>query len=268
MPRSMKVLDTFNKELGKIPFPAVYILFESKTKIYIGEAKDINNRIKTHLSTPEEKIKQWKTMIIINDGRPAVQSDFNDSVVRKSLELYLIKLFKANKYLVVAQGEPQNLNPSQKYTVESLIQELNFFLLKKNLIFKVLEEKGEEEIFTDDLIRLLEKSGHKVQSLGKYEGLVDNKKVYVRPGSKKPKGWQITFRGRFIKALEKGDGYLLVSRNGVLLIPLTVVQKAIFDKQAFLQDTIDIWITFEDDKTTLKYKDHILDVSEFILSTN
>lgn len=63
-----------------------------------------------------------------------------------------------------------------------------------------------------------------IQEWGTYEAIVDGKKVFIRPGSKKPKGWQITFRGRkpgsFIDSLHKGIGYLLVSRDGVLLIPL------------------------------------------------
>jgi len=245
-------------------------LFETKTKVYIGEAKDIYNRLDTHTAHPEDKIAKWKTAIVINDGRPAAQSDFNDAVIRRSLELYLIRLFKANKYEVVAQGEPQNLNPAQKYIVESLIEELNYFLLKKNIIYKVLEEKGEEEIFTDELIQILQKKGYTVQNLGKYEGRIDNKKAFVRPGSKKPKGWQITFRGRkpgsFIDSLVKGDGYLLVSRNGVLLIPLNIVQQAILDSKAYDQDTIDIWIVFSEEKITLKYKDNVIDVSPFSLS--
>ena len=79
------------------------------------------------------KIKNWSTALVINDGRPATQSDFNVAVVRKALELYLIKLFKANKYAVVAQEEPQKLNALQKFLVNSLREELNFFLLKKNV---------------------------------------------------------------------------------------------------------------------------------------
>ncbi len=130
---------------------------------------------------PEDKIKNWAKALVINDGRPATQSDFNDSVVRKALELYLIELFKANKYAVVAQGEPQKLNAIQKFLVNSLKDELNFFLLKKNVIIKVLEERGQEEIF---------------EEWGRYEAIIDGKKVFIRPGSKKPKGWQITFRGR------------------------------------------------------------------------
>ena len=269
IPRTMKALEVLNIELGRIEFPGIYILFEGKNKVYIGEAKSIYIRLKTHMSNPEDKIKNWSKALIINDGRPAMQSDFNDTVVRKALELYLIKLFKANKYAVVAQGEPQKLNAIQKFLVRTLREELNFFLLKKNVITKVLEEKGQEEVFGDELKKILEKSGRKIGEGGRYEAIIDGKKAFIRPGSKKPKGWQITFRGRkpgsFIDSLQKGEGYLLVSRNGVLLIPLTEVQKVILDKTAYEQDTIDIWIVFAEEKVTLSYKRNTIDVTKFRL---
>ena len=267
--RTMKALEVLNNELGKIEFPGIYILFEGKNKVYVGEAKNIYNRLKTHMANPEDKIKKWAKALVINDGRPATQSDFNDAVVRKALELYLIKLFKANKYAVVAQGESQKLNAIQKFLVNSLKEELNFFLLKKNVIIKVLEEKGQEEVFGDELKKILEKRGRKIEEWGRYEAIIEGKKVFIRPGSKKPKGWQITFRGRkpgsFIDSLQKGDGSLLVSRNGVLLIPLTEVQKVILDKTAYEQDTIDIWIVFTEEKVTLSYKKNTLDVTKFRL---
>ena len=268
--RTMKALEELNKELGQIEFPGIYILFEGeKNKVYIGEAKNIYNRLKTHMSNPEDKIKNWNKALVINDGRPATQSDFNYTVVRKALELYLIKLFKANKYMVVAQGEPQKPNAIQKFLVNSLKEELIFFLLKKNVIFKVLEEKGQEEVFGDELKKIVEKSGRKIGEWGRYEAIIDIKKVFIRPGSKKPKGWQITFRGRkpgsFIDSLQKGDGYLLVSRNGVLLIPLIEVQKVIPDKAAYEQDTIDIWIVFAEENVTLSYKENTIDVTVFRL---
>lgn len=269
IPRTMKALEVLNIELGRIEFPGIYILFEGKNRVYIGEAKSIYIRLKTHMSNPEDKIKNWSKALIINDGRPAMQSDFNDTVVRKALELYLIKLFKANKYAVVAQGELQKLNAIQKILVRTLREELNFFLLKKNVITKVLEEKGQEEVFGDELKKILENCGRKIGEWGRYEAIIDGKKAFIRPGSKNPKGWQITFRGRkpgsFIDSLQKGEGYLLVSRNGVLLIPLTEVQKVILDKTAYEQDTIDIWIVFAEEKVTLSYKRNTIDATKFRL---
>lgn len=271
MPRSEKALEKSNAEIGKAEYPGLYILI-AKNKLYVGEAKSLYIRIKTHNSIPEDKIKDWSKVLIINDGRPATQSDFNDAGVRKALEIYLIKLLKANKYNVVSQGEPIQLNAHQKHLVESLTRELNFFLMKKNIITKVLEETGQEQVFGDELKKLLEKSGRKISSWSAYEIEIDGQKAFIRPGSKKPKGWQITFRGgkpgSFIDALSKGDGFLIVSRDGVLLIPLQEVQKVIKDKSAYDQDTLDIWIVFEGGKATLRYKTEIIDVTKFKLVNN
>jgi hypothetical protein len=269
IPRSLKALEILNGELGKIEFPGIYVLLESRNKVYIGEAKSLYDRLKTHIESPEEKIKNWGRAIVINDGRPAMQSDFNDAVVRKALELYLIKLLKYNKYTVVAQGEPQKLNALQDFLVKSLKQELDFFLLKKGVITRVIEERGQEEIFGDELQKILERNGKKIQTWGKYEALIDGVKVFIRPGSKKPKGWQITFRGRKagspIDSLQKGNGFLLVSRNGVLLIPLSEVQKVIKDKSAYQQDTIDVWVVFTEEGATLSYKENTIDVTRLKL---
>jgi hypothetical protein len=266
-PRSERALEALKSEFGAVDFPSNYILFEGRSKVYIGEAKSIYKRLKAHIAAPEDKIKNWDRALIINDGRPARQSDFNDSVVRKALELHLIKLFKANKYKVVSQGEPQMLNSSQKLSFDALKEETNFFLQRKNLIAKLLEEPWQEEVFGDELRKVIQDSGMEIQKWAKYEAVLDNEKVFIRPGSKKPRGWQITFRGRkpgsFIEALQKGKGYLLIPRNGVLLIPLAEVQKVIKEKAAYGQDTIDIWLVFTEEKVTLSYKRNAIDVTEF-----
>jgi len=264
IPRSLKALEKLNDEMGNIPFPGNYILFE-RMKVYVGEAGSIYERLKSHIKNPEDKIKNWDNVIILNDGRPATQSDFNDAVVRLALELHLIRLFKANKYRPVSQGRQPTLNSVQKQIVSSLIQELNYFLSKKNIITKALEEEGLEEVFEDELKKLLAENDKHVQKWSAYEATIDGQKAYIRPGSPKSKGWQITFRDRFLNSLQKGDGYLLVSRNGVLLIPLQIVRKVVKDKTAFQQNTIDVYILFTTERTTLSYKNNSIDVSRYKL---
>jgi len=269
VPRAMRALEKFNEELGKVEFPGIYILFEGKKKAYVGQAKNIYNRLKTHLTNPEDKIKDWERALVINDGRPATQSDLNDPAIRKALELYLIRLLTANKYTVVAQGEPQKLNTAQGFFYNSFKGELTVFLLKKTVIIKGLEEAGQEEVFGDELRRIIEKSEYRIQDWTSNEALIDGKKVFIRPGSKKTRGWQITIRGRkpgsFIDSFQKGSGYLLVSRDGVLLIPLTEVQRVIQNKGAFEQDTIDIYIVFRENTVLLQYKKNSIDVTQFRL---
>ncbi len=263
-PRSLKALELFNAELGKIDYPGIYILIETKlNKVYIGEAKSLYTRLKTHSSTPEDKIKNWDRVVIINDGRPANQSDFNDNVVRLELEYYLISLFKANKYKVVAQGAKQTLNSLQKVIVTKLILELNFFLIKKGLIQKLIAARGQEEVMLDDLKKILERYKYSITEFKSYEATINGEKVFIRPGSKKTKGWQVTFRDVFKKTLLDENGSLLMPRDGILLIPFSEIKKAINDTDAFKRNTIDIFIAFEEDSIKLRDKNSEVDVTAY-----
>jgi len=267
IPRTMNALEVIKKEWGNLEYPGIYILFDSSSKkVYIGEAKDIYNRLKTHMTSPEDKIKNWDRAILVNDGRTAMQSDFNDTVIRKSLELHLISLFKANRYTVVAQGEPQKHNPQQKSLFQALKEEFNFFLMKKNLITKLIDKPGQEEVLRDELKKILEKKGYKIDSWKADEAILNGKKVYIRPGSPKPKEnpkhWQITFRDVFKDSLQKGEGYLLVPRDGILLIPLKDVQKVVTDPSKYKQNTIDVYINFKEDTIELTYTTNTIDVTQ------
>jgi hypothetical protein len=270
MERSLQCLRTLQTEdMGNSDFPGIYILLEGNRKVYVGEAKSLVRRLETHCRTPEEKIKNWDTVICINDGRPAIQSDFNDEVVRKALELYLINLFKTNRFSVVAQGEPQNLNPIQKQLVDSLKKELLFFLQKANLITKDVENKEEREVFSDEVKSILLKNKHVINVYKEKDAVIDGKTTFIRQGSKKQKGYQITIRGRkpgsFIDCLKSKTGNLLVRRDGILLIPLSKIYETISDPSALDQDTVDIYITFRDGKAFLNYKANAIDVTEYRL---
>ena len=244
----------------------MYILFDDKT-VYVGEAKSLYARLKTHMTTPEEKIQNWRKAILISDGRPAPLSEFGESVIRKSLELFLIELFKANKYRVVSQGESQAPTAQQRVAIDDLQREIVFDLKKKNVITKELEEWGQQEVFDDDLRKIVSGKGKRIESWTKKQAVIDGDPVFIRPGSKKPRGWQITFRGRkpgsFIDCLQRGIGYLLVPRDGVLYIPLREVQKVIADPVAYEQDTIDIWVVFIEGRVLLRYKEHEIDITQF-----
>lgn len=265
-PRSLKALEYIHEELGKADYPGIYLLIDTKfRKIYVGEAKSLYNRLKQHFNNPEDKIKNFERVVIINDGRSSSISEFNDSVVRHSLELYLIKLFKANKYNVVAQGESQSLNAGQRVIVNSLQDELNFFLIKKGLIIKLIEEKGQEEVLADELKKIIIGCGFKIEGWSAYEAMLGNKRTFIRPGSKKSKGWQVTFRDVFKDNLENGDGYLLMPRGNILYIPFEVIRSAIKDKDSYKQNTIDIYIEFKDETVLLHYKKNAVNVTSYQL---
>jgi hypothetical protein len=269
MPRSLQALHALDEEMGSSDYPGVYLLFEGAKKVYVGEAKSIVKRLDTHNRTPEDKIKDWDYVIIINDGRPATQSDFNDEVVRKSLEIYLIELFRTNKFTVVAQGEKQSLNPIQKHLVDSLRKELLFFFQKTTLVIKDIENRDEREVFSDEVKAVLIKNKMVINNWKEKDATINSKATFIRQGSKKTKGYQITIRGRkpgsFIDCLKSKTGNLLVRRDGILLIPLVRIHDVIDDDTALDKDTVDIYITFIDGKAYLNYKANTIDVSEYRL---
>jgi hypothetical protein len=261
MPRIEKALEAFNSECGGLNYPGIYILLHGKDEAYVGEAGSLYNRIKQHM-VPTEK---WDRVIIINDGRPGSHSYFNDAIVLKELEYHTNRVLALNKYHQLSIGADQTLNTDQRQLVSVLTEEIDFLLKKKNIITKTIAASGEEEVFGDELKGIINKAGLKLGELSTYEAEINGLKAFIRPGSPKPRGWQITFRDIFLNALSKGDGFLLVPRDGVLLIPLAEVQKVIKDKNAYNQNTIDIWIVFGDDKITLSYKDETIDVTKYKL---
>jgi len=265
IPNSRKALEIVHKEFGHQDFPGIYILFD-RQKVYIGEAKSIYNRLLQHHENPDAKIKQWNQTIIINDGRIATQSLFNDTVVRRSLENHLNTLLKTNKYNVVSQASPQIANPSQQPIINLLQREIDYVLIKQNVITKLLAEGGQQEIHLDELKKILDSKRYEIDesAWSAYEAVVNRVKVFIRPGSEKKKGWQVTFRDRFKKALEEEEGSLLMPRDGILLIPFSEIKKAIKDPNAFGQNTIDIYIEFQSEgKALLWYKQTSIDVTSF-----
>lgn len=268
MARKERALQSFKRELETFQYPALYMLFEKKARVYVGEAENVYNRLSQHIANPDDKIKDWNEALIISDGRPIKQSIFNNRAVRLVLEAYLNKLLRANRYDVVSSLRTPHLDQSQQHIVDILLPELNFFLQKKGIITRLLEEPGQQEVYRDELIDLFHKKRIPVQKWGAYEATIEGQKAFIRPGSKKKRGWQITSRGRkpgsFIDCLQKGAGYLIVPRNGVLFIPLTEVKRVI-PESVFKHDTVDIWIVFTPEKTTLSYKKNVLDVTSFKL---
>ena len=100
--------------------------------------------------------------------------------------VFVQTLFKANRYTIVAQGEPQKHNSQQKSLFQALKEEFNFFLMKKNLITKRIDKPGQEEVLRDELKKILEKKCYKIDSWKADETILNGKKVYIRPGSPNP----------------------------------------------------------------------------------
>jgi hypothetical protein len=272
IPRSEQALDTVINEIGQSPIPGLYMLFDerSEKKVYIGQSESIKNRLTNHLNTPEDKIKNWDRAIIINDGRNASQSDLNDENIRLVLENYLVNLLKINKYKVVtSSSRASSLSSTQKTLCTSFQDEIVILLTNKSKISKVITERADDEVYIDDAKKILERKGHKIEKWGKVEAIVDGNKAFVRSGSQKPNGWQVTFRGgktdSFKSRLVTGNAQLLMPRGPVLLIPLSEIRDFVssVDGNAFDRDTIDIFIRFDETQIFLVYKGNELDFTRY-----
>jgi len=271
LPQTMQAQDRLKRDdFQNAPFPGIYLLREGEKKIYVGEAKNVLNRLGQHSNNPPDQIANWDRCVIVNDGRPATLSDFNDNVIRLALEAHVNHLLRLNSFSVVSQSNPQALNYQQKHFFISLAEEVDFILLKKAIVHKVLDDPDKQVVFTDELLRLFQSKGKNVESLGSYEGIIDGEKYFIRSGSKKKAGYQITFRGlkqgSFIDSLLKDEGYLVVNRDGVPVVPLSTIREALIpDVSNFRQDTIDIWINFAEGRVSLRYKEINFDISDFRL---
>ena len=194
----------------------------------------------------------------------------NDENIRLTLETYLVNLFKINRYKVttVSSRKP-SLSSTQKTLTTAFKEEVVLLLTRKSKITKILTERGDDEVYNDEVKKKLEKKGYTIDKWGKLEATVDGQKAFLRPGSNKPKGWQVTFRGNkpdsFKACLEHGKGFLLMPRGPILLIPLFKLRDFILenDGEAFNRDTIDIFVRFDEGRMILVYKNTEKDVTRY-----
>lgn len=276
IPKSEEALDIVISEIGNSPIPGIYMLFDERSdkKVYIGQSENLKSRLVTHVKSPDEKIKNWERVIIINDARNASQSDLNDENIRLNLENYLISLFKINRYKVITfSSRTPSLSATQKTLVKSFKEELIVLLTRKSKITKVLTERGDDEVYNDEVKKILKRKKYKIDEWGKVEAVINGIKTFIRAGSSKPKGWQVTFRGNksdsFKTCLEKRKGYLLIPRGPILLIPLKDLKDFILksDKEAFDRDTIDIFVLFDEEKIFVVYKNTKMDITTNAVQT-
>ncbi len=269
VPRTLKALSVLKDELEGDRYPSVYILFQSGKKIYVGETDSIFNRLKSHNENPQEGIIKWDKALVINDGRAARFSEFNDTAVRHNLEYYIKNLFLYNGYEVTSGARYQPLTPLQVSVYNYLVEEVNNIFIKSNLIDRLLEREEEREVFIDELSEILTNYHFNIEAIGTYEAIINGEKYFIRPGSKKKKGWQITSRGRkknsFIDCVIRGEGFLLVNRGRILIIPLQLIKELTQIDINTEKDTIDIFVSFEEEEIYLKYHEKSINVTQYAL---
>jgi hypothetical protein len=237
------------------------------TKVYAGESQDLKGRLDSHASKPPRDIGDFDVAIILSDARPALQSDLSDPGVRKALEATLVEYLKKEgdenfDVRTGATGTPE-LNQAQRATAENYREEMHFVLHKFGLLSKPPPRKvDEDEKDVRHIADLLSKT-FKIGKVTQKELVIDEKQSFIRPGSPKPNGWQITLRDYFRKAVQKGEGYLVVPRGPGLLIPFERLRSLI--GKDLNRATADVFIKFEPSRVTIIYQGKLIDISDCAL---
>lgn len=269
IPRSENALNAVVKEIGISPIPGLYLLMDDRNekRVYIGQTEDLHARLITHIKNPDVKIKNWQRVLLFNDGRNANQSDLNDENIRLALENYLVNLLKINRYEVVTlASRTPGLSSHQTILVKAFQQEINVLLSNKGKVNRFITGNRDDEVYLDDARKILIRRGYQIQHWTEKYAIINAQPVIIRPGSKKNKGWQVTFRGsKSLAQLQKGEGNLFMPRGKLVFLPLHVIADFVvsMDPDAFQRDTIDIFIRFDADKLALVYKRGETDITQY-----
>lgn len=276
-----KIIKAVEEELGGLIFPSLYLLVnERDKKLYIGETGDTAKRLKGHVNNPPEELGEWDYGVIIWDGRPLINSIiFSEASLRTRLEYELITAFtsKGSRYTPVnrVKAEPK-LSVYQIARAETLLPELLYMLHKFDMIPRHILEFSEERkrfrqrvISEDELKAILESMKHRVEKIDRAKKtlLLDGKQAFYRPGSEKPRGWQITIRGSWKDFIEKTQepGFLIINRGDGYMIPLEILRKNFLSIMKG-QDTLDIYVDITSEGARIIAPDPTIDISEFKLS--
>lgn len=241
----------------------LYILLSgNEMEAYVGETADLKGRLEQHQKQAPKELTSWEQVIVISDGRTYTQSIFN-SDIRSFLEKKAIRHITdgGNCFVVNKVKEEPHLDVSTKTQAEGLDEELRFVLSKLNLAHNEPEEKVPEEIVTSAEIEKILINRGETCKLGKREGTLGEEKVYVRPGSKKKQGWQITLRGELLEDTGLGRGYLLVNRGRCYLIPLLELNKWLADE--IQSRTKDIFVNLPNKSAISTKEKEPLDIAKY-----
>jgi hypothetical protein len=233
------------EELGKgLSHPGLYVLLDDETdRAYVGESSNLRSRLGQHLDHAPKELGRFDRALILNDGRAAVHSRFNDSTLREALEQATIKLLLegGTHVLVNQQKRMPELSVTQQTLFENLRAELGHVLYELELI-----ENRPKPTIDSAVVRPQDAAGRfretTITDIKGYEGKHDGQPVYFRKGSEKPQGLQVTIRvgEPFGKSVVRGEGFLCMNRGRCYLIPNLAVKDWLGAKLE--QQTVDIFL--------------------------
>ncbi len=236
------------EELGKgLSHPGLYVLLDDETdRAYVGESANLKSRLGQHLDHSPKELGRFDRALILNDGRAAVHSRFNDSTLREALEQATIKLLLGGgtHALVNQQKRMPELSVTQQTLFENLRAELGHVLYELELI-----ENRPKPTIDSAVVRPQDAAGRfpetTITDIKGYEGKLEGRPVYFRKGSEKPQGLQVTIRvgEPFGKSVARGEGFLCMNRGRCYLIPNVSVKSWLGAKLE--QQTVDIFLDVE-----------------------
>jgi hypothetical protein len=237
-----------DEELGKgLAHPGLYVLLDDETeRAYVGESSNLKSRLGQHLDHPPKELGRFDRAVILNDGRAAVHSRFNDSTLREALEQATIKLFADGGAYPLANQQKRmpELSVTQQTLFESLRKELGHVLYELELIADRPKPVVDAAILRPaDAAARFPKTP--ITDIKGYEGRSAGQPVYFRKGSEKSQGMQVTIRvgEPFGKSVLAGEGFLCMNRGRCFLIPNSVVKGWLGAKLE--QQTVDIFLDVE-----------------------
>lgn len=239
-----------DEELGKgLSHPGLYVLLDDETdRAYVGESSNLKSRLGQHLDHAPKELERFDRALILNDGRAAVHSRFNDSTLREALEQATIRLFLdgGSHNLMNRQKRMPELSVTQQTLFESLKKELGHVLYELELITDRPKPTVETGIVSPQAAASRFPKAVITEIKG-YEGRSGKETVYFRKGSEKPQGLQVTIRvgEPFGKAVVRGEGLLCMNRGRCYLIPNSAVKAWLGKKLE--QQTVDIFLDLTDE---------------------
>jgi hypothetical protein len=238
------------EELGKgLAHPGLYVLIDEQTdRVYIGESSNLRARLGQHLDHPPKELGRFDRALIVNDGRAAVHSRFNDSTLREALEQSAIKLFLDGEVhsVVNQQKKMPELSVTQQTLFEELRSELGHVLYELELITARPKPAVDSAIVRPQDVQSRFPT-RVISAIKGYEGTLDGAPIYFRKGSEKSQGLQVTIRvgEPFGKAVLDGRGFLCYNRGRCYMIPNSEVRNWLGSK--LKNQTVDIFLRLGDE---------------------
>jgi hypothetical protein len=225
-----KLINLTRAELGGgVGHPGLYLLLNTETgKAYAGESHDLQDRLTGHTKNPPKEQGDFDLALILNDGRNAAHSLFNDHTLRLAIEQSIVLLLSEQSRWTVSNKVKDSapLSISQKILHRYLEEEIAYALYQLRLLEKLPQKRVSASAIPPTVIQTLFPE-RAFSDLSEFEGKLEGLPVYFRDGSDKqkvgsPSRWQVTipFGEPFGIAVKAGNGFLCFNRGPGYLIPL------------------------------------------------